>query len=59
MSYLDSQESITDVFKAWRQKIIDDPKLWQNGWDWQTVRLAFRDTLDRYGESLVKFIKAD
>ena len=59
LSRLDSQESIAEVFKAWRQKIIDDPGLWRNGWDLRTVRLVLRDTLDRYGESLVKFIKTD
>jgi hypothetical protein len=57
LSNLESQESFIEVFKAWRQKIVDDPKLWRRGWNWKSVRLALRDTLDRYGDGIVRLIQ--
>lgn len=53
MSNLESAESFQETFKAWRQKIVDDPKFWQNGFSLEAVRLALRDALDTYGARLV------
>ncbi|MBB2964741.1 hypothetical protein [Methylobacterium sp. R2-1] len=58
MSSHESQQSFVDLFKDWRQKIIDDPKLWRNGWDAKAIISMFRDTLDKYGETVLKFVKA-
>lgn len=57
MSAYESQQSFVELFKDWRQKIIDDPKLWRNGWDAQAIILMFRDTLDKYGDTVLRFVK--
>src|SRR4051812_41705384 len=57
LSGIDGQDSFVDIFKVWRQRIIDDPKLWKRGWDPQLIVLVLRDTLARYGENLVRLIK--
>lgn len=58
MSNLESAESFQETFKAWRQKIVDDPKFWENGFSLEEVRLALRDALDAYGARLVPFMPA-
>jgi hypothetical protein len=57
LSNLDSEQSFLEVFQDWRQKIVDDPSLWRRGFDVQSVRRQLRDTLDRYGEGILKLIK--
>jgi hypothetical protein len=57
MSSLEGQQSFLEVFKAWRQKITDNPEMWKKGFDAAGIRMTIRDTLDRYGEGLLKLIK--
>jgi hypothetical protein len=56
-SQLESQESFLEVFKGYREKIVNDPNLWQSGFDIDSIRLRFRDMLDLYGQSLLKLIQ--
>ena len=57
MSSLESQQSFLEVFKAWRQKITDNPDMWKKGFNAAGIRLTIKDTLDRYGEGLLKLVK--
>lgn len=57
MSSLESQRSFKEVFQDWRQRIVDNPQLWNRGFDIESVRRTIRDTFDRYGEGLVRLIK--
>jgi hypothetical protein len=56
-SQLESQESFLEVFKGYREKIVNDPNLWRSGFDIDSIRLRFRDMLDLYGQSLLKLIQ--
>jgi hypothetical protein len=57
LSSLEGQQSFLEVFKAWRQKITDNPEMWKKGFDSAGIRMTIRDTLDRYGDGLLKLIK--
>ncbi|MGA7490363.1 MAG: hypothetical protein WBW74_25865 [Xanthobacteraceae bacterium] len=57
LSALDGQRSFAEVFQDWRQKITDNPDLWQRGgFDIESVRRIIRDTFDRYGDGLLRLI---
>lgn len=58
LSDFDSSQSFLEIFKEWRQKITDKPELWRRGFDVEGIRRQMRDTLDRYGENLLRFIKS-
>jgi hypothetical protein len=57
LSTIDSQRSFAEVFRDWRQQIVDNPQLWRRGFDVEAVRRTIRDTFDRYGDGLMKLIK--
>jgi hypothetical protein len=57
LSGLESRQSFQEVFQAYRQKIVSDPKLWRRGFEIADVRRQLRDALDRYGEGILRLIK--
>jgi hypothetical protein len=60
LSRLDGQDNFLEIFQTWRRKIVDNPALWKGGFvDIESFRRTVRDTLDRYGEGILKLIKAD
>jgi hypothetical protein len=60
LSRLDGQANFLEIFQTWRQKIVDNPALWKGGFvDIESFRRTVRDTLDRYGEGILKLIKAE
>jgi hypothetical protein len=60
LSRVDGQQNFLEIFQTWRQKIVDNPSLWHGGFvDIETFRRIVRDTLDRYGDGILKLIKAE
>jgi hypothetical protein len=60
LSRVDGQQDFLEIFQTWRQKIVDNPSLWHGGFvDIETFRRIVRDTLDRYGDGILKLIKAE
>jgi len=60
LSRLDGQQNFLEIFQTWRQKIVDNPALWKGGFvDLESFRRTVRDTLDRYGDGILKLIKAE
>jgi hypothetical protein len=58
LSRLDGQQNFVEIFQTWRQKIVDNPDLWKGGFvDIESFRRTVRDTLDRYGDGILKLIK--
>jgi uncharacterized protein YjbI with pentapeptide repeats len=57
LSAFDSEASFVEAFQSWRTKITDNPELWRNGFSIEQVRLALRDFLDRYGETILQAIR--
>jgi hypothetical protein len=57
LSSLESQRSFLELFRDWRQKIVDNPQLWRRGFDVEALRRTIRDTFDRYGDGILKLIK--
>lgn len=59
LSSFEGQRSFVEVFQDWRQQITDNPKLWRRGgFNLELVRRIIRDTFDRYGDGIMKLIKA-
>jgi hypothetical protein len=54
MSPFDSQDSFDQLFRFWKQRIVEDPSLWRNGFSIEAVRLAVRDFADNYGDTILK-----
>jgi len=53
MSKLESQDSFDHVFMAWKEKVVENPNLWRNGFTVEYARLEIRDFLDHYGKEIV------
>ncbi len=58
LSTLDDQRSFLEVLQDWRQQITDKPELWRRGFNIEALRRTIRDTFDRYGDGLLRLIKA-
>ena len=59
LSSFEGQHSFVEVFQDWRQQITDKPELWRRGgFNVEALRRIIRDTFDRYGEGLMRLIKA-
>ena len=58
LSTLDDQSSFLEVLQDWRQQITDKPELWRRGFNIEALRRTIRDTFDRYGDGLLRLIKA-
>jgi hypothetical protein len=57
MSADNSQADIDSKFLFWKNKIIDDPSAWRNGWSVERVRVAIHNFADQYGQSMLDAIK--
>jgi hypothetical protein len=55
---LDDERSFLEVLQDWRQQITDKPELWRRGFNIEALRRTIRDTFDRYGDGLLRLIKA-
>jgi hypothetical protein len=56
MSGDNTQEMIDNKFAWWKNKIVEDPSLWRNGWS-ENVRLAIKEFSERYGDEMIKAFK--
>jgi len=54
MSHYDSQDSFNHAFLFWKQRIVEDPSLWRNGFSVDDIRFAVRDFADHYGDAILK-----
>jgi len=57
MSSDNTQADIDAKFLFWKNKIIQDPALWRNGWSIEQVRSAIHNFADQYGQSMLDAIK--
>ncbi len=52
-----SQATIDAKFLFWKNKIIEDPSLWRNGFSIEQVRVAIHDFAEQYGQAMLDAIK--
>ncbi len=57
MSNSNSQSVIDRQFLFWKNKIIEDPLVWRDGFSINAVRTAIRNFADEYGSQLLDSIK--
>jgi hypothetical protein len=57
LSEANSQASIDHAFRFWKQKVVDDPAMWRQGFSMERLRLSLRDFIDKYGVDLVNAVK--
>jgi hypothetical protein len=57
MSADNDQAMIDHKFLFWKNKIVENPSLWRNGWTLDGVRIAIKDFSDEYGQGILDAIK--
>jgi hypothetical protein len=57
MSADNSQAQIDQKFLFWKNKIVEDPSAWRNGFSIERVRVAIRLFADQYGQAMLDAIK--
>jgi hypothetical protein len=57
MSADNDQAMIDHKFLFWKNKIVENPSLWRNGWSLDGVRIAIKDFTDEYGQGILDAIK--
>lgn len=57
MSADNSQAQIDQKFLFWKNKIVEDPSAWRDGFSIERVRVAIRIFADQYGQSMLDAIK--
>lgn len=57
MSADNSQVEIDNKFLFWKQKIVEDPSAWRNGFSSERIRVAIRIFADKYGQAMLDAIK--
>ena len=57
MSNSNSQSVIDHQFLFWKNKIVEDPLIWRDGFSINGVRTAIRNFADEYGSQLLNSIK--
>jgi hypothetical protein len=57
MSADNTQADIDNKFRFWKNKIVEDPSLWRNGWSVEAVRVAIHNFADEYGQAMLDAIK--
>lgn len=57
MSNDNDQATIDHRFLFWKNKIVEDPLLWRNGFSVDGVRTAIRNFADKYGKGLLDSIR--
>jgi hypothetical protein len=53
MSAYTTQADFEHAFRQWKDKIVQDPHLWRQGWSLENLRLVIRDFADRYGHDIL------
>lgn len=53
MSSYSSQDSFNQALRFWKEKIVEDPRLWRSGFSIEKFRLSIRDFVDHYGETIL------
>ena len=53
MSAYTTQADFEHAFRQWKDKIVQDPQLWRQGWSLENLRLVIRDFADRYGHDIL------
>jgi hypothetical protein len=57
MSADNTQADIDNKFRFWKNKIVEDPSLWRNGWSAEAIRAAIHNFADQYGQAMLDAIK--
>jgi hypothetical protein len=57
MSADNTQADIDNKFRFWKNKIVEDPALWRNGWSVEGIRVAIHNFADQYGQAMLDAIK--
>jgi hypothetical protein len=57
MSADNSQAEIDAKFLFWKNKIVQDPAAWRDGFSIERVRVAIHNFVDQYGQAMVDTIK--
>jgi hypothetical protein len=57
MSADNTQADIDNKFRFWKDKIVEDPSLWRNGWSAEAIRVAIHNFADQYGQAMLDAIK--
>jgi hypothetical protein len=57
MSSYEEQTGFDQAFRFWRQKIVQDPGLWRNGFSTEGIRTTVQDFVNHYGKSIIDAIK--
>ena len=57
MSGADNQASFDHYFLFWKEKVIEDPALWQHGFTIEKLKDALRDFADTHGQQMLDAIK--
>jgi hypothetical protein len=57
MSADNTQAEIDNKFRFWKNKIVEDPSLWRNGWSAEAIRVAIHNFADQYGQAMLDAIK--
>jgi len=57
MSADNSQAQINAKFLFWKNKIVEDPSAWRDGFSIERVRLAIHNFADQYGQAMLDAIK--
>jgi hypothetical protein len=56
MSDFTSADDISEAFLVWRDRISQDPEVWNHGFNLAMVRVALRSFLNTYGQQVVAII---
>ena len=51
-----STEDFDRAFGIWEERIVRDPSVWNNGFRVILAREAFRNFVQRYGETIVQVV---
>lgn len=57
MSDVTTAERAEELLLLWAERIEGDPGLWKDGWDVESVRLAIRLFVDKFGDKIVSLVK--
>lgn len=57
MSADNTQAEIDNKFRFWKNKIVEDPSLWRNGWSTEAIRVAIHNFADQYGAAMLDAVK--
>ena len=57
MSKINTLEQAEELLLTWAEKIEGDPDLWKNGWNVESVRLAIKLFVDKFGDKVVTLVK--